>query len=204
MYGFIRSAVLDRGNSCRKTSRYCQLGTTFSMPMTEMSTFGKVRHIRPFPSDSTMQIVPVSATAKLPPLIATGTLRNFLRRGARAAAASARGSSLRSSVSVSRRRKIARISARFLWIAGTRIWLDRSSASWMMSSARSVSIASMPCSASASFRPISSVVSDLILTTSFAACASAIPAMMALASAASAAQCTCPPARVTACSSWRR
>ena len=43
---------------------------------------------------------------------------------------------------------------------------DRSPASWMISSARSVSIASIPASASASLRPISSVVSDLTLTTS--------------------------------------
>ena len=47
----------------------CQVGTTFSMPMTETRTRGKVRHIRPLPSDSTMQIVPVSATPKLAPLI---------------------------------------------------------------------------------------------------------------------------------------
>ena len=52
----------------------------FSMPMTEISTRGRVRHIRPLPSDSTMQTVPVSATAKLAPLTATGTRRNFSRR----------------------------------------------------------------------------------------------------------------------------
>ena len=37
-----------------------------------------------------------------------------------------------------------RISARFLWIAGTRMCDERSPASWMISSARSVSIASIP------------------------------------------------------------
>ena len=37
-----------------------------------------------------------------------------------------------------------RISARFLWIAGTRMCDDRSPASWMISSARSVSIALIP------------------------------------------------------------
>ena len=40
VYGFIRSAVLDRGRSCRKTSKSCQVGMTFSRPMTE------TRHLR--------------------------------------------------------------------------------------------------------------------------------------------------------------
>ena len=61
-----------------------------------------------------------------------------------------------------------------MWIAGTRMCDDRSPASWMISSARSVSIASIPAAPSASFRPISSVVSDLIFTTSFAPWAAAI------------------------------
>ena len=63
------------------------------------------------------------------------------RRWARAAAAERRGSSVRSSVLPSRRRNSSRISARFLWIAGTRMCDDRSPASWMISSARSVSMA---------------------------------------------------------------
>ena len=151
-----------------------------------------------------MQMVPVSATPKFAPLIATGALRNFCRRCARAAAASALGSSVRPSVFSSRRRNSSRISERFLWIAGTRMCDDRSPASWMISSARSVSIASTPALASASLRPISSVVSDLILTTSFAPWPVTIPAMIWLASAASRAQCTRPPARVTAASSCKR
>ena len=91
-----------------------------------------------------MQIVPVSATPKLAPLTATGTLRNFRRRCVRAAAARAFGSSVRPSVSPSWLRNRSRISERFLWIAGTRMCDDRSPASWMISSARSVSIASTP------------------------------------------------------------
>ena len=55
----------------------------------------------------------------------------------------------------------------------------------------------MPCAASASFKPISSVARDLTLITSRALCPAAIPPTIALHSAASRAQCTCPPARVT-------
>ena len=43
--------------------------------------------MRPLPSDSTTQIVPVSATPKFAPEIATGTDRNFSRRWRRAASA---------------------------------------------------------------------------------------------------------------------
>ena len=77
------------------------------------------------------------------------------------------------------------------------MWDWASSASWMISSARSVSIAVMPAAASASLSPISSVAIDLTLTTSSAPCARAMPVTMAFASAASRAQCTVPPAAVT-------
>ncbi len=62
----------------------------------------------------------------------------------------------------------------------------------------------MPSSASASLRPISSVASDLTLTTSLAPAALTRPATMALASAASLAQCTVPPRAVTCSSSCSR
>jgi hypothetical protein len=68
----------------------------------------------------------------------------------------------------------------------------------MINSARSVSVAAIPARARTSFRPISSVVSDLILMTSFAPCAAAIRVTISLASAASRAQWTTPPARPTA------
>ena len=41
VYGFIRSPVDDRGSSCRNTSRSCQVGTTFSMPTTEIEHLGQ-------------------------------------------------------------------------------------------------------------------------------------------------------------------
>jgi hypothetical protein len=75
------------------------------------------RSARPLPSDSSTTSVPVSATAKLAPEMATSASRNLRRRCSRAASASARGSSVSPSgagtptLSISRR-KISRISAR--------------------------------------------------------------------------------------------
>ncbi len=62
----------------------------------------------------------------------------------------------------------------------------------------------MPSAASASFRPVSSVAIDFTLTTSVGAGRWTSAATMALASAASSAQCTWPPARVTLSSSRSR
>jgi hypothetical protein len=39
---------------------------------------GRVRHMRPLPSDSTTATEPVSAIRKLAPLMAVGMVRNFL------------------------------------------------------------------------------------------------------------------------------
>ena len=97
-----------------------QVGITFSIPITVTSTSGSVVHIRPLPSDSNTQTLPVSATAKFAPLTPIRADRNFARRWSRAASASAAGSSVRSS-SPSSRRKMSRISARLRWIAGTRM-----------------------------------------------------------------------------------
>src|SRR5215212_2140969 len=121
LYGFIRSAVEERGRSCRNASISCQRGSTFSMPITEISTRGRVTHMRPLPSDSKITTEPVSAMAKLAPLIAKGTVRNFSRRYRRAAPARSEGVSVRSSVPASWRLKISRISARLRWMAGTRM-----------------------------------------------------------------------------------
>ena len=101
------------------------------MPTTEMSVSGRVRHIRPLPSDSTTTRVPVSATAKFAPETATLARRNFSRRCRRAASASRAGSSVRSAGAGRPTRpisrvKMSRISLRLRWIAGTRMWLGRS------------------------------------------------------------------------------
>ena len=61
------------------------------MPITVISVSGRVRHIRPLPSDSTTHSVPVCAIAKLAPLIPTLADRNLRRRCSRAASASAAG-----------------------------------------------------------------------------------------------------------------
>ena len=55
----------------QRVERRPRWARTFSMPTTETSTSGRVRHIRPLPSDSTTTRVPVSATAKLAPETAT-------------------------------------------------------------------------------------------------------------------------------------
>jgi hypothetical protein len=70
-----------------------QLGTTFSIPITVISVWGSVVHMRPLPSDSTTHTAPVSATAKFAPLIPTVALRNLPRRKRRAAAARSLGAS---------------------------------------------------------------------------------------------------------------
>src|SRR5829696_2240041 len=176
---------------------------TFSMPMSVTSTCGTVVHIRPLPSDSTTQTVPVSATAKFAPLTPTFAERNFSRRYRRATLARAGGSSERS-FAPSLSLKSSRISARFLWIAGTRMCELVSPASWMMSSARSVSYARMPTPSKYSFNFVSSVAMDLTLTTSRAPWLCAMPATIRLASSASRAQWTWPPARVTDSSSCGR
>ena len=63
-----------------KTSKSCQAGMTFSIPMSVTRTGGNVVHILPLPSDSTTQTVPVSATAKFAPLMPTFAERNFFLR----------------------------------------------------------------------------------------------------------------------------
>jgi hypothetical protein len=97
------------------------------MPTTEISVRGSVTHIRPLPSDSTTTSDPVSAIAKFAPDTPTWADRNAWRRCARAAAARAGGSSVSPAGAPGIwLRKIPLISARFRWMAGTRMWLGRS------------------------------------------------------------------------------
>ena len=62
----------------------------------------------------------------------------------------------------------------------------------------------MPASSSASFSPISWVAIDLTLTTSLSPVARTSSVTIRFASSASAAQCTVPPAAVTAASNCSR
>ena len=150
---------------------------TFSMPTTETSTSGRVRHIRPLPSDSTTTSVPVSATAKFAPETATLARRNFSRR----CSAGRRGQAARLVGQVVGRRPADRRPSRAGRSRGSRRgcggspapgcgWA-RSSPSCTMSSARSVSQAAIPSAASASLSSISWVAIDLTLTTSVGAVA---------------------------------
>ena len=99
-------------------------------------------------------------------------------------------------------RNIWRISARLRWIAGTRKWEGRSWPSCTMSSARSVSTAAIPASVSASFVPSSWVVMDFTFTTSAPPAWRTRLTTIRLASTASLAQWTTPPAAVTDSSNW--
>ena len=200
----MRSPVDERGSSWSITSRSRNEGTTFSIPITVTSTSGSVVHIRPFPSDSTTTTLPVSAQAKLAPETATRARRKASRRKARAAAVSSPGSSPRPVepeplAGTGRGSPSGSCGSRAR--AGA---TGRSPASCTISSARSVSSAWIPAAASASFSPISSVVSDFTLTTSVAPSARTISVTIALASPASRAQWTTPPRLVTDSSSSSR
>ena len=80
VYGFMRSAVLERGSNSMNTAMSSHVASTFSMPMMLTSTSGRVTHMRPLPSDSTTHTVPVSAMAKFTPDTAIFVVRNFWRR----------------------------------------------------------------------------------------------------------------------------
>ena len=147
VYGFIRSAVEERGSSCRKTSRSRHSGSTFSIPITRdqhlaaaSCTCGRcprTRRRRPCRSRRSR------SSRRRPPPAPT---RNFSRRCRRAASAIAVASQPEvlalgdraleqradlGAVAVDRRHEDVR--------------LLRRRASWTISSARSVSIAWMPC-----------------------------------------------------------
>ena len=142
------------------------------MPTTETSTSGRVRHIRPLPSDSTTTSVPVSATAKLAPetadLGAQELLAQVQPRGRRELGRARRsgrpGPGARPPPSGAGRSRGSRPGCGGSPAPGC--GEGRSSPSCTISSARSVSQAAMPSAASASLSPISWVAIDLTLTTS--------------------------------------
>ena len=119
--------------------------TTFSIPITVISVSGSVVHIRPLPSDSTTQTVP-------------GLGDGEVRAGDRDAGAEERLAEVAARGGLGERRGIVReagpterargrgraISAGRWWSAGTSRCDGRSPASWMISSARSVSIGRDP------------------------------------------------------------
>ena len=164
--------VEERGSSCRNTSRSRHSGSTFSIPITVTSTLGQRRAHAPValglddapPSRSRRR----RSSRPRPPSAPRGTSRAGAGARPRRSRVASPAEVLAPAIV---RSNSALISARLRWIAGTRMCDDVSCASWMISSARSVSIALMPCAASASLSPISSVAIDLTLITSRAPCA---------------------------------
>ena len=146
----------------RNTIRSVMDGTTFSTPMIATCTRGSDVTIRPFPSLVTSTTVPVSATAKLAPVIPRSAWRNFSRSSRRATRVSTSGSA--STRRLSARVKRSATCPFVLWMAGTMMCEGRSWASWMMYSPRSVSTGVTPAASSASLRWISSVAMDLDFT----------------------------------------
>ncbi|MNI97698.1 hypothetical protein D3C73_1563960 [compost metagenome] len=61
------------------TSTSANVGAIRSMPITAMCVFGNVVHIRALPSLVTRQTEPVSATAKLQPVMPISALRKSSR-----------------------------------------------------------------------------------------------------------------------------
>ncbi len=151
--------------------------------------------MRPLPSLVTSTIVPVSATAKLAPLIPMSAARNFSRSCPRAAAVRTSGSAASGS------RATAEISSAtwpfVLWMAGAMMCDGRSWASWMMYSPRSVSTAVTPACSSASLRSISSVAIDFDFTAMRTPRSRHRRSTISRASSAVLAQCTWPPSRST-------
>ncbi len=168
--------------------------------MTVISVSGRVRHIRPLPSDSTTHSVPVSATAKLAPLIRppwrTGTCR---RRCAGRPRPARPGSSVSAGVDAGHlaQEDLADLGR---GCGGSpapgcgRAGRGRAARSARPGRSRT---RRCPAAASASLSPISWVAIDLTLTTSVAPVARTRSVTIRLASSASRAQCTVPPRAVT-------
>ena len=170
-------------------------GMTFSMPMTATWIRGSEVTMRPLPSLVTRTTVPVSATAKLAPVIPMSAWRNFSRSWTLAAAVSTSGSA------ASRRPATSEIRSAtcplVLWMAGAMICDGFSWASWMMYSPRSVSTGVTPAFSSASFSSISSVAMDLDLTAIRTPRSRQSWRMVSRASSPVVAQWTRPPSRST-------
>ena len=177
-------------------------GITFSTPMRATWIRGSEVTIRPLPSLVTSTTVPVSATAKLAPVIPMSAWRNFSRRAFRATAVRTSGSA--SNRPFSSREKSSATCPLVLWMAGAMMCDGFSCASWMMYSPRSVSIGVTPACSSASLRSISSVAMDFDFTAIRTPRSRQRRRTISRASSAVVAQCTCPPSRSTLSASRSR
>jgi hypothetical protein len=151
--------------------------------------------MRPLPSLVTSTTVPVSATAKLAPVIPMSAWRNFSRSALRATAVRTSGSAANSPWSS--RENSSATCPLVLWMAGAMMCDGFSWASWMMYSPRSVSTGVIPACSRASLRSISSVAIDFDFTAIRTPRSRASRSTISRASSAVAAQCTVPPRRST-------
>ena len=126
-----------------KTPRSRARGISFSMPMLAMWSGGTLAPMSALPSLVQTTNPPVSATAKLAPVMPASAAMNFGRAFWRIASARLCGSESFGSVPISSANRAA-TSVRSLWMAGTTMWLGGSSESCWMRSPRSDSVTSMP------------------------------------------------------------
>ena len=155
VYGFIRSPVEERGSSWSITSRSRHSGSTFSIPITVTRVSGSVVQKRPLPSDSTTHTAAGLGHAEVRAAHAPSGRRGTARAdAARASRPAPRGSSgrllARRDRALEQRADLARgcsgSPARGCATACRR-------PSCTISSARSVSTASMPSASSAVVQP---------------------------------------------------
>ena len=140
------------------------VGIAFSIPITVISTSGSVgAHTAVALRLDDADGAGVGGSRSSRREIATRARRNASRRACPPPRARPRGRPRGPATAEAGSRNRSRISARFLWIAGTSKCDGRSPASWMISSARSVSSGRMPAPSSASLSRISSVVERLHL-----------------------------------------
>src|SRR5712691_3246886 len=163
--------------------------TTLSTPNSAMCTGGSVTVRSALPSLVTSMMVPVSAIARLAPLMPTEALMNFCRRDSRACACIA------STVASVPNTRAA--SSLVRWIAGAMRWEGCVCVSCTIRSPRSVSTTSIPSDSRYGLSSISSLAIDLTLVTMGRCCPPAafqqICPMMSRACAASRAKWTLPP-----------
>src|SRR6266852_1556369 len=163
--------------------------TTLSTPNNAICTGGSVTVRSALPSLVTNMMVPVSAIARLAPLMPTEALMNFCRKDSRACAWIA------STVASVPNTRAA--SSLVRWIAGAMRWEGCVCVSCTIRSPRSVSTTSIPSDSRYGLSSISSLAIDLTLVTMGRCCPPAafqqICPMMSRACAASRAKWTLPP-----------
>ena len=95
-------------------------GSTFSMPSSEIIVLGSAEVRRALPSFSVMETMPVSAMAKLAPVMPTSAVMYFSRRARRAIMVSSSGLSVLALPRCFSKRSL--MSCRVRCIAGKTMW----------------------------------------------------------------------------------